>query len=75
MYLYIYKCTLHGAWEYSGTCIMRLPMGPSFFGWIRQVAALERCLLIFIVKYYYCTIIIITFHIIMLCILYQQLVQ
>ena len=24
-------------------------MGPNFFGWIRQVAVLERCSLIFIV--------------------------
>ena len=35
--------------NYSGTCLMWSPMGPNFFGWIRQVAALERCSLIFIV--------------------------
>ena len=33
----------------SGTCLMQSPMGLNFFGWIRQVAALERCSLIFFV--------------------------
>ena len=38
-----------GYFKYSGTCLMWSPMGPNFFGWIRQVAAFQRCLLIFII--------------------------
>ena len=31
------RYTLRMSLEYSGTCLMKSPMGPYFLGWMRQV--------------------------------------